>query len=240
MKIAVVVPTYNEKENVPRLVAQIEEVFAKHSISGYIVIVDDNSPDGTGVIADSLARVHGNIHVIHRTSKLGIGSAYREGFKHAMALKCTAVIEMDADLSHNPSLIPSFISQIEEGYSVVVGSRYVKGGNIVGWSWVRRLISRGANLLARSVLQLSPFDVTSGYRAYHPSVLSRLDLSTIKSDGYAFQVEMIYRAQKEHFKIREIPITFVDRKFGKSKLGRKEILGYVKFIFLSKLRAMKL
>ena len=239
MKIAVVVPTYNEKENVPRLVAQIEKVFAKHSISGYIVIVDDNSPDGTGVIADSLARVHGNIHVIHRTSKLGIGSAYREGFKHAMALKCTAVIEMDADLSHNPSLIPSFISQIEEGYSVVVGSRYVKGGNIVGWSWVRRLISRGANLLARSVLQLSPFDVTSGYRAYHTSVLSRLDLSTIKSDGYAFQVEMIYRAQKEHFKIREIPITFIDRKFGKSKLGKREILGYASFILSSKLHAMK-
>lgn len=239
MKVAVVIPTYNEKENVPRLVAQIEEIFSSHHLSGYIVIVDDDSPDGTGVIAESLARVYGNIHVIHRTSKLGIGSAYREGFKRAMALKCTAVIEMDADLSHNPSLIPSFISQIEKGYEVVVGSRYVNGGNIVGWSWVRRLISRGANLLARSVLQLSPFDVTSGYRAYHIGVLSRLDLSSIKSDGYAFQVEMIYRAQRERFQIREIPITFIDRRFGKSKLGRKEILGYASFILLSKLRAMK-
>lgn len=240
MKVAVVIPTYNEKENIPLLIAQLEEIFSSHHISGYILIIDDNSPDGTGAIAESLAKVYGNIRIIHRTSKLGIGSAYREGFKQAMTLKCTAVIEMDADLSHNPSLIPSFTSQIEEGYEVIVGSRYVKGGNIVGWSWMRRLTSRGANLLARSVLRLSPLDVTSGYRAYHTSVLSELDLSTIKSDGYVFQVEMIYRAQKGHFKIREIPITFVDRKLGKSKLGKKEILEYVKFIFLPKRLAMKL
>lgn len=237
MKVAVVIPTYNEKENIPQLIAEIEEVFSKHSISGYIVIVDDDSPDGTGVVAESLASSYGNIHVIHRTSKLGIGSAYREGFKHAMALKCNAVIEMDADLSHNPLLLPAFISQMEKGYSVVVGSRYVKGGSIVGWSLVRRLVSRGANLLARLVLRLSPLDVTSGYRAYHLSVLSRLNLSTIKSDGYAFQVEMIYRAQKERFKIGEIPITFINRKFGRSKLGKKEILGYARFILSSKLHA---
>ena len=240
MKVAVVIPTYNEKDNISRLVAKIEEAFSLHNLSGYILIVDDNSPDGTGAIAESLAKVYGNIRVIHRTSKLGIGSAYREGFKQAMALKCTAVIEMDADLSHDPTLIPSLISQIEKGYGVVVGSRYVKGGNIIGWSWTRRLISEGANLLARSVLGLSIFDATSGYRAYRASVLCELDLATIKSDGYVFQVEMIYRAQKEHFQISEIPITFVDRKLGKSKLGKNEILEYVKFIFLSKFRSMKL
>lgn len=240
MNVAVVVPTYNERDNISQLVAKIEETLSSHSLPGYIIIVDDNSPDGTGAITESLSKLYGNIRVIHRTRKLGIGSAYREGFNQAMALNCTAVIEMDADLSHDPTLIPSLISQINKGYDVAVGSRYVKGGNILGWAWIRRFISGSANLLARSVLRLSISDVTSGYRAYRTSVLRELDLATVKSDGYVFQVEMIYRAQEGHFKISEIPITFVNRKLGKSKLGKTEILEYVKFIFLSKLRSMKL
>lgn len=236
MKVAVIIPTYNEKENIRRLIPKIEAIFKANLIPGNIFVVDDNSPDGTKLEAESLDKVYRNIRVISRSKKMGIGSAYKEGFKHAIKLGNDIIIEMDADLSHDPRYIPDLLSKLKEGYDIALGSRYIPKGGIRNWSLMRRLVSKGANFLAIKLLRLNVTDVTSGYRAYRRNVLTEINLSKIKSDGYAFQVDMIHNAQKKAFKVGEVPIIFVDRTMGKSKLGKKDIVNFAKFVLSNTLR----
>lgn len=223
LKVAAVIPTYNERENIRGLVPIILEVFRKGIIDGGIIIVDDASPDGTGVLADELARSSDRIMVLKRPGKMGLGSAYKDGFNLALSKGYNGVIEIDADLSHNPADIPRFVEKLGEGYDLVIGSRYVEGGQIPKWSLYRKLISGFTNKATKFFLGLRPQDVTSGFRAYSDSAIKTIDLSSVKSDGYAFQVEMTLKSQKSGLKICEIPIAFIDREAGTTKLGRREM-----------------
>lgn len=221
-------PTYNERENLQRLVPEIEAVLSRNHLMGYIVIVDDNSPNGTGELAEQLAKEYSNIIVLHRQAKLGIGSAYREAFQMGLAgLNVNAVLEMDADLSHDPSCIPGLIEKLVKGYDVVVGSRYVEGGGINDWSVVRQLISRGANFLARKLTGVKVNDMTSGFRAYRIGALRSIELGGVTSNGYAFQLETLYRCAKAGLRIAEHPILFSGRVNGKSKLDKVAIIEFV-------------
>ena len=215
---SIVVPTYNERQNLARLV----EAIAHHMPGDYeIVVVDDASPDGTGELARDLAKTH-PIRVVARPAKSGLGSAYRDGFK---AAKGDVVFEMDADLSHDPRHLPALIEAIEAGADVAVGSRYTEQGRVVGWNWYRKLVSATGNTLARVILGLSTRDTTSGYRAY---VREAADLvQTAQSDGYAFQVEALHLARQSGLRIVEVPITFENRTVGKSKLGPSEFVRFV-------------
>lgn len=228
MLISVVIPTYNEKENLNVLVDRLMEVFSSNKINGNIVIVDDNSPDGTGELADELA-VHykPQVHVIHRSGKLGIGTAHIAGFKYSLSkLDADLIFSMDSDLSHNPEYLPNFVKLHDQGYDVVVGSRYIKGGGVKNWGMHRRIVSKGANLLASTMLRVKIKDMTTGYRCYSNKVLDKLDLDSIKSDGYSFLEEILYYCKKEGFKIGETPIVFVDRTYGRSKLSKKEMVKF--------------
>jgi len=226
-QICIVLPTYNERENILKLIPQIEEVCQKNNLSNFIVIVDDNSPDGTGQLADQLAEQYGNIKVLHRPRKSGIGSAYKEGFRIALdELAADVIFEMDADLSHNPEFIPGFIRRLAEGFDAVVGSRYIPGGGIKGWSFYRRLVSSGANFLARLLVGIKIRDVTSGYRAFKADLLRAINYQSVKSEGYAFQIEMIYLCEKAGYRVGEEPIIFIDRKIGRSKLSRREVIRF--------------
>ena len=221
--VSVIVPTYNEKENLPILIDRINRIFVDGGIIGEVVIIDDNSPDGTGQLAEQLSRKYKFLKVIHRPSKLGLGSAYREGFRAAVG---KLLFTMDADLSHDPSYIPRFIEKAKHA-DVVVGSRYIEGGNIVGWGLYRKLVSRVANFLASIVVGADVNDMTSGYRAYRKEVLAKVPLNEIRSNGYAFQLEIIYEIRKKGFKIDSVPIVFTDRRTGRSKLGMREFLSFL-------------
>ena len=228
----IIIPTYNEAENLPTLV---KEIFNLDISDLNIVVVDDNSTDGTGALADELSKKY-DLTVIHRPTKLGLGSAYLVGFKKAFEFKADVIFEMDADFSHNPQDIPRFITEIKSGYDVVIGSRRVSGGNVSGWSWSRNLESKSAMIFARFVLNLTTKDITAGYRCYRSNVLKKIGLDNIKSNSYAFQEEMIYFCEKKGFKIKEIPVTFADRKLGKSKLGIKDIIEFFITIFRLKFK----
>jgi len=236
MKITIIIPTYNEKENLENIVQAV----LKHDLNIEIIIVDDNSPDGTGKIADSLA-ARLPVYVIHRAGKLGLGTAYREGFKKALERGADVVFEMDADFSHDPNLVPNFIEKINQDFDAVVGSRRIKGGEVVGWNWWRKFESGGAMWLSRISLGLKTKDVTSGYKCYTKKVVQfLLDQGVgIKSSGYAFQEETIYRLEKNKFKIIEIPIIFKDRELGKSKLSKKDIVNFFATIFRLRFRDVK-
>jgi len=226
-----VIPTYNERENLQELVCRTEEVLSKIVMKGYLIIVDDNSPDGTGELAEQLARKYNNIMVIHRPTKLGLGSAYRQAFKTIFEnMQVDAVFQMDADLSHDPEFIPSFIETLKNGFDVVVGSRYTIGGAIEGWPTRRWIISEVANVLARLLLGMGIRDLTSGFRVYRFDALKSINLSEIKSNSYAFQVEMLYHFVNAGFRIGEIPILFRERGKGNSKLGNSAILEFMKTI----------
>jgi len=216
---AVVVPTYNEKENIERLVNQILAL----GLDLQVIIVDDNSPDGTGQIADRLAAADDHVQVIHRKGKLGLGTAYIAGFKRALALGAPFVMSMDADFSHDPSYIPAMVS-MSRSCDVVIGSRYVKGGGTKDCTLPRKLLSRGANLFAKINLGLKTHDCTAGFRCYRRAVLEAIELDTIFSSGYSFLIEMIYRCQKKGFTVGEVPIIFVNRQQGASKISRLEIV----------------
>jgi dolichol-phosphate mannosyltransferase len=185
-----------------------------------ILIVDDNSPDGTGELADQLRKVDSRIQVIHRSGKLGLGTAYVAGFKYAISNGYDAAFEMDADFSHDPQYLPDFLQAIENA-DLVIGSRYVSGGATPNWSLGRRLISGCGNIFARFMLGIPVHDCTAGYRCYRREVLENIDLDSIQSQGYAFQVELAYRAMKQGFVIVEMPIVFMDRRVGKSKMSRR-------------------
>jgi len=226
-----VVPTYNEHENIQELVYRTEKVLWNNGFEGSILIVDDNSPDGTGKIAEELSRRYGNIKVIHRPNKSGIGSAYRRGFQTVLEnAYAEIVIQMDGDLSHTPESIPALVEKLSEGFDIVVGSRYIDGGSIKGWPVQRWLISAVANFFARHLLGLNTIDLTSGFRAYHSDALKLLDLSQIRSDNYAFQVELLYCCANAGFKVQEVPIRFTQRSNGKSKLGKLSIIEFVETI----------
>ncbi len=216
MSIFVVVPTYNERENLSVLTT---EIFKLKIPNLKMIVVDDNSPDGTGAIADELAKKY-PITVMHRKTKNGLGVAYGEAFHFILSThlpdKEDYIIQMDADLSHDPAVIPSFLQNIKNA-DLVLGSRYIKGGAITNWNFFRRLISRFGNLYASFVLQVPYCDLTSGYKCYRRRVLENINLSDLSSIGYNFQIETTYRAHQKNYKIVEIPIIFTERKLGASK-----------------------
>lgn len=230
MKIGVAIPTYNEKVNLQPLVERLQLVFRNYNVASHIVIVDDNSTDGTGRLADRLAQQYDNISVIHRPGKLGLGSAYKDAFRFLMNNSdVTVIMEMDADLSHKPEYIPSLLAKIEEGYDVVIGSRYTSHGGIdKEWTAMRRLISKSANFLTTLLLGLKVKDATSGFRAYESYALKTIDLSKVRTNGYAFQIDMLTQCRKVGCEIAEAPIIFYERKHGKSKLARCSILEFIR------------
>ena len=211
----VVLPTYNEAENLGPLV---EAVLAKLPPSGQVLVVDDNSPDGTGEVADHLAERHENVQVLHRRHKEGLGPAYIAGFREALARGAGLVVEMDADFSHDPAYLPRLLEAAEHA-GVVLGSRYVDGGGVSEWGALRQAISRGGSTYARLVLGLEVRDLTGGFKCFRREVLEAIDLDSISTRGYAFQVEMTYRAVRRGYKVAEVPIIFRERRVGKSKMG---------------------
>jgi dolichol-phosphate mannosyltransferase len=215
MKTLIIIPTYNEYDNMRPL---LEQIFT-YAPASDVLIVDDNSPDGTGKLADEMAAQNPQVHVMHRAGKLGLGTAYIAGFKYAVEHQYDAAFEMDADFSHDPRYLPDFLKAIESA-DLVIGSRYVTGGGTPNWSLLRRFISGGGNIFARVMLCIPVHDCTAGYRCYRRQVLESIGLDSIESQGYAFQVELAYRVYKRGFKIVETPIIFLDRRVGKSKMSR--------------------
>lgn len=223
MKAMVIIPTYNEAENIERLIAAIRALPEHFEIT----VVDDNSPDGTGRIVETLAAKDPGLHVLHRSGKLGLGTAYIEGFKYALRNGADAVIEMDADFSHDPKELPNFLAKINDGADLVVGSRYVNGVRVLNWSFKRLLLSKMATLYVDLVTGMGSdivTDATAGFKCYRRKVLESIDLDRIHSNGYAFQIEMKYRAYRKGFRLAEVPITFNDRHVGQSKMSRKIIV----------------
>jgi dolichol-phosphate mannosyltransferase len=212
----IVVPTYNERDNVrgtaERLLAALP--------GAELLFVDDNSPDGTGTVLDELAAAQPRVHVMHRAGKLGLGTAYIEGFGWGLARGFDYLFEMDADGSHDPKYLPQMLALAEDGADVVVGSRYVPGGGTQNWGIGRKILSRGGSLYARTVLGVELRDVTAGFIAWRRAALEAIDLSTITSNGYSFQIEMKYRALQKRLRVVETPIVFVDRRVGQSKMSR--------------------
>jgi dolichol-phosphate mannosyltransferase len=212
----VILPTYNEAENLERIV---NAVLQQLRDSGRVLVVDDNSPDGTGAIADRLADSNESVSVLHRPRKEGLGPAYLAGFHVALDAGAQRIVEMDADFSHDPAYLPKLIGTAEH-YDLVIGSRYVPGGGVTEWGPVRRFISRGGSSYARVALGLPIRDLTGGFKCFRREVLEMIDLDTIQSRGYAFQVETTYRAIRSGFRVVEIPIVFKDRADGTSKMSR--------------------
>lgn len=218
-RMIVVLPTYNERENLPLMI----ETLLGLEIPGLeVLIVDDNSPDGTGDLAEQLRRDYAGrfpINVAHRPQKLGLGPAYIDGFGRALALGADYIVEMDADFQHDPRILREFRRWIEE-YDIVVGSRYIPGGNVEErWSLVRKLLSRGGSIYARLILGLRVHDPTGGFKCFRASALRQLDLSRIRSSGYTFQIEMSYACQRANLRVKEVPIRFIDRERGASKMS---------------------
>ena len=211
-----VLPTYNEAENIERFVAAVRE---KLPDSARILIVDDNSPDGTGRIADRLAAGDERVAVLHRASKEGLGPAYIAGFRRALAEGAGLILEMYSDFSHDPAYLPRLLEAAQRA-DLVIGSRYVPGGGVSDWGALRRAISRGGSAYARLVLGVAVHDLTGGFKCFRREVLEAIDLDTVQARGYAFQVEMTYRTIQRGFKVVEVPIVFRDRQAGSSKMDR--------------------
>ncbi len=215
MRPLVVIPTYNESENIERMLRRIHECLP----GAGVLVVDDGSPDGTAEIVKGVAAELPDVHLLSRTSKSGLGSAYRAGFAWGLERGYDAYIEIDADFSHDPAALPTLVAPLSEGFEVVIGSRYIEGGSIPNWAWHRHLLSRGGNAYASAVLGLGVADSTAGYRAYSAGILRQLDLDRIRAEGYGFQIEMTYRARQHGGAITEVPIKFVDREAGESKMS---------------------
>ncbi|MGD0198744.1 MAG: polyprenol monophosphomannose synthase [Solirubrobacteraceae bacterium] len=220
--IWLVIPTFNEAGNIERAIAAARAALAEVADADpHVLIVDDSSPDGTGEIADRLAAAQPAIEVLHRTVREGLGPAYLAGFARALERGAELVFEMDADLSHDPADLPRLIAAIDAGADLALGSRYVDGGAVVEWGLLRRLISRSACLYARTVLGLPVRDLTGGFKCFRRAVLETIDLSTVRSHGYVFQIELTLRAVRRGFRVVEVPITFRDRERGKSKMSTR-------------------
>jgi dolichol-phosphate mannosyltransferase len=218
MMACVVIPTYNEVNNLEPLIGQILDLHPDFSI----LVIDDNSPDGTGAIADSLAAKDKRVSVIHRPFKAGLGTAYVAGFKRALADGADLIFEMDADFSHDPKYLERFLREAETA-DVIIGSRYIRGVRIEGWRFRRLLLSKFANMYVSYVMVKPIWDFTAGFRCYRKKVLLSIDLDRIKSDGYAFQIEMTYWAFRNGFKVMEVPIVFKERQHGASKISRSVV-----------------
>jgi dolichol-phosphate mannosyltransferase len=219
VRLAVCLPTYNERENVEAVVRALGSVFAASGLDGSVLVVDDGSPDGTGAIADGLAAELPWVGVLHRERKEGLGPAYLAGFRRVLAEGAQLVMEMDADFSHDPADVPRLVAAASDA-DVVIGSRYVPGGGVANWGLLRRAVSRAGCLYAQALLGLPVRDSTAGFKVFRRTVLETLPLDRIASKGYAFQVETTYRALRAGFRVAEIPITFVDRETGSSKMSR--------------------
>lgn len=233
MKITVVVPTYNERDNIETLAGLILSQDERVDI----LFVDDNSPDGTGDIADRLASSNSRVKVLHRAGKLGLGSAYREGFRIALDNGADYIVEMDADFSHDPVMLPMFIEKMSE-YDLVIGSRYINGVSVVNWPIRRLILSYCASVYTRLITGLRLSDCTGGFKCFSRKVLESLDLESIKSDGYSFQIEMNYRCHERGFRIGEIPIIFVDRHAGTSKMSKQIVREAVLMVWKLKLGSL--
>lgn len=220
-RIWLIIPTYNEAENIGPIVRAASDEMTKLVPGEYrLLVVDDNSPDGTGRLADQLAEELDVVEVLHRIEKDGLGRAYIAGFEHALAGGAELVIEMDADFSHDPKHLGALLSAAED-CDLVLGSRYVAGGAVRNWGLMRKLISRGGSMYARAVLGVRVRDLTGGFKCIHRSVLETIDLGSLRADGYVFQIEVTYRAIGAGFSVREVPILFVDRAVGASKMSWK-------------------
>ena len=215
----VVIPTYNEAENIGVLLPQVL-AYPRFRV----LVVDDGSPDGTGTIVSSLAEHEPRVGLLSRPGKQGLGSAYVAGFRRALAEGAEFIFEMDADFSHDPRYLPDLLGAAEAGADLALGSRYVRGGGTTDWGLGRRLISRGGNLYAGIILGLPIADATGGFRCYRHRVLEAIDLASIRSNGYAFQIELAYRTRRAGFRISEVPIIFPDRRVGRSKMSRRIVI----------------
>lgn len=220
MNKLVVLPTYNESLNIVAML----EALRKSVPEASILVVDDGSPDGTADMAQKTAERLGSISVMRRSGKGGLGSAYRAGFAWGIEEGFEALVEIDADFSHDPASLPSLLAAAESGADVVIGSRYTDGGQIPAWKWHRRMLSRGGNIYASLTLGLGVRDATAGFRVYRATALAKMDYSSVHADGYGFQIEMTYRARRAGLFIREVPISFVDRTLGDSKMSGNIVL----------------
>jgi dolichol-phosphate mannosyltransferase len=225
----VCVPTYNERDNVERMVRAL----VAHGVR--VLVIDDNSPDGTGEIADRLASELADVDVLHRPVKEGLGPAYLAGFRHALANGAELILEMDCDFSHDPADVPRLIAAADDA-DLVIGSRYVEGGSVGNWGTLRRFVSAGGSWYARRILGVPIRDLTAGFKCYRRAVLERIELDTISAKGYAFQIETAYRTLQSGFRVEEIPITFVDREEGGSKMSKAIVLEAVWRVPLMRIR----
>lgn len=231
-RVLVVTPTYNERDNLERFVGVVHDALPE----AHVLVVDDASPDGTGAIADRLAGRDPRVSVLHRSGKLGIGSAYVAGFRHGLREGYDLLVQMDTDLSHDPRDLPRLLAAIEGGADVAIGSRNVPGGGVEGWGPGRHLLSKGGSIYSRAILGLPIRDLTAGYKLWRREVLEAIDLEGVRSEGYSFQIETTYRAVQRGFRVTEVPITFVDRKAGQSKMSRKIFMEAIGMVWKLRLR----
>ena len=231
-------PTYNERENLEPMVRALGEVFSQHGLDGSVLVIDDNSPDGTGDVADGLAAELPFVDVLHRTRKEGRGPAYLAGFRHVLAARAELGMEMDCDFSHDPADVPRLVAATEDA-DLALGSRYARGGGVRNWGLGRRVISRVGSLYAQILLSTRLRDLTGGFKCYRRHVLDRIDLDAIASKGYAFQIETTYRTLRAGFRVVEVPITFVDRQVGGSKMSRAIVLEAIWKVPLLRLDALR-
>jgi glycosyltransferase involved in cell wall biosynthesis len=228
VRTLVVLPTYQEAENIEQMLESVRKVEPEMDI----LVIDDGSPDGTADLAEVVADELGQIEVVRRSGKLGLGSAYRLGFSRGIDAGYDAMVEMDSDLSHDPTALPSFSEALEAGADLVIGSRYVPGGRIPGWPWERRLLSLAGNIYADRMLRLGLHDATAGYRMYRADALRAIDLDTVHADGYSFQIEMAYRILRAGGRVVEVPITFTDRLHGSSKMSLRIVIEAIRLVTL--------
>jgi dolichol-phosphate mannosyltransferase len=232
-------PTYDERENLAAMVEALDKVRERTTVPGDVLVIDDNSPDGTGAIADELARDRPWLHVLHRPGKEGLGRAYLAGFRWALARDYAYVLEMDCDFSHDPESVPSLLEAAIGGADLVLGSRYVPGGGTEDWGLSRRLISAGGCLYARTILGVRIRDLTGGFKCFRRAVLERIPLEDVDAQGYMFQIEMTYRAIRDGFRVVEVPIMFADRRLGGSKMSRRIVLEAVRRVPELRLGALR-
>jgi dolichol-phosphate mannosyltransferase len=233
LKAVVVIPTYNERDNLERLVRQI----LSQDPSIHLLVVDDNSPDGTGALADQLAADTDRVSVLHRAGKLGLGSAYREGFRLALDMGADFVVQMDADFSHDPTILPVFFERLAT-CDLVIGSRYLNGVSVVNWPLRRLMLSYFASVYTRVITGLTISDCTSGFKCFRRSVLEAIDLGRVRSDGYSFQIEMNFRCVELGFRVTEVPIIFIDRHAGSSKMSKRIVREAVLMVWKLKLGSL--
>lgn len=235
MRSLIVIPTYNEIENLKSL---LESVLSITSAEVHVLVVDDGSPDGTGDLADQISRSNARVHVLHRAKKMGLGTAYVAGFRWGIEQGFEILVEMDADFSHDPKYLPTMLELLKSN-DFVIGSRYVSGGGTVNWGFGRKVLSRGGSLYARTILAAPIRDFTGGFNGWKREVLAAVDLNSLRSDGYSFQIELKYRAFLKGFKYKEFPIIFEDRKVGQSKMNKRIVFEALKRVWQFRINSLK-